>query len=168
VTRLIEKDLGFNFPNDVTAFQFDDDAIHGNSTMKRVDFILEHDDCYLFIEVKDPDIPAATEQNRAEFLTDLQSGKLLNSLSGKYRDSLLFRHLAGKNDKPIDYIVLLSMSSLDPAFLLNKIDALHREIPLNHNSWSVTSARSCVILNLEQYKNQFGENSVRRISEGDI
>jgi len=161
----IEKDLEFNFAGSIQALQFDDTTFHGHSSMKRVDFITEHDDFYRFIEVKDPDIPAATEQNKADFLQNLQSGKLINSFAGKYRDSLLFRNLEGKTDKPVDYIVLLSMSTLDPAMLINKIDTLHREIPINHNSWPNSSARSCVILNLEQYKTRFGEASVRRISE---
>ena len=163
----IEKDLEFDFSDAINALQFDDTTFHGHSSMKRVDFISEHDDFYRFIEVKDPDLPAATEENKANFLVDLNSGKLLNSFAGKYRDSLLFRHLEGKSDKPVDYIVLLSMSSLDPAMLLNKIDLLHRDIPLNHNAWTGNSARSCVILNLEQYKIRFGETSVRRLSEGD-
>ncbi|GAB56448.1 hypothetical protein GPUN_2333 [Glaciecola punicea ACAM 611] len=163
---LIEKDLEFDFSNAITATLFDDTAVHGNSSMKRVDFIAEHNDCYVFIEVKDPDIPDATAEDKFNFLQNLSSGKLVNSFAGKYRDSLLFRQLEGKNNKPVDYIVLLSMSSLDPAMLLNKIDILHREIPIIHNSWSNSSARSCVILNLEQYKTRFGETSVRRISEG--
>jgi hypothetical protein len=162
----IEKDLAFDFSDAINALQFDDTTFHGHSSMKRVDFISEYDDFYRFIEVKDPDLPAVTEENKANFLVDLNSGKLLNSFAGKYRDSLLFRHLEGKSDKPVDYIVLLSMSSLDPAMLLNKIDLLHREIPLNHNAWTGNSARSCVILNLEQYKIRFGETSVRRLSEG--
>lgn len=162
----VEKDLEFDFGDAQNAMQFDDTQFHGHSSMKRVDFISEHETFYRFIEVKDPDIPAATEQNKADFLQELQSGKLINSFAGKYRDSLLFRHLQGKNDKPVDYIVLLSMSSLEPAMLLNKTDMLHREIPLNHNAWTGASARNCVILNLEQYKERFGDASVRRISEG--
>ncbi len=91
---------------------------------------------------------------------------MVASLAGKYRDSHLFRVLANKGDKPFDYVVLLSMSVLDDALLLTKQDQLHRSIPFTHNDWDAPPARSCVILNLEQYKNQFGENSVRRISEG--
>lgn len=163
---IIEKDLEFNFSDALNAIQFDDIATHGHSSMKRVDFISEYDDYYRFIEVKDPDLPNATEENKAQFLQDLMSGKLLNSFAGKYRDSFLFRQLEGKNDKPVDYIVLLSMDSLDDALLMNKTDQLHREIPLTHSAWTGTSARSCVILNLQKYKELFGENSVRRISEG--
>ena len=165
MTRLTENDLEFNFSDAVTAFQFDDDATHGNSSMKRVDFIAEYEDYYRFIEVKDPDIDTTADHSR--FLDKFRSGSLVASLAGKYRDSHLFRVLANKADKPFDYIVLLSMSVLDDALLLTKQDQLHRSIPFTHNDWDAPPARSCVILNLEQYKIQFGENSVRRISEGN-
>ena len=166
MTRLVELDLEFDFSDAITAFQFDDDVTHGHSTMKRVDFIAEYEDCYRFIEVKDPDIPTATGQER--FLEKLRTGVVISSLAGKYRDSMLFRYLADKDDKEIDYIVLLSMAALDPALLLNKQDELHRAILLSHTEWDNLSARSCVILNMAQYKNQFGENSVRRISDGNV
>lgn len=164
MTKLIENDLEFDFSDAVTAFQFDDDT-HGNSSMKRVDFIAEYDDFYRFIEVKDPDIDLIADHS--SFLTKFQSGKLVASLAGKYRDSLLFRVLANKCSKDMHYVVLLSMASIDVAMLLNKQDKLYREIPLNHDEWALPSAKSCVILNLAQYKRQFGEKSVRRISEGD-
>tara|TARA_R110001583_G_scaffold104199_1_gene251575 strand:- start:8410 stop:8910 length:501 start_codon:yes stop_codon:yes gene_type:complete len=164
MTKLIELDLEFDFSDAVEAVQFDDNQTHGSSSMKRVDFVVEYENFYRFIEVKDPDDPAAS--NPQGILEKLRSGILINSLAGKYRDSLLFRVLANKGNKEMHYVVLLSMSSLEPALLLTKQDALHRELPLNHNDWAIPSAKSCVILNLEQYKRQFGENSVRRISDG--
>jgi len=163
VTKLVENDLEFDFSDAISAIQFDDDSTHGDNSMKRVDFIAEYEDGYRFIEVKDPDIPSA--DNSEGFLKKFQSGKLVSSLAGKYRDSILFRVLANKADKQFDYIVLLSMATLEPALLLTKQDQLHRSIPHNHAQWQLPSARSCVILNLEQYKNQFGVHSVRRISE---
>lgn len=132
--------------------------------MKRVDFIVEYEDFYRFFEIKDPDAPTAS--NPRAIVNKLRSGALINSLAGKYRDSLLFRVLANKCNKDIHYVVLLSISSLDPASLLIKQDALKNEIPINHNGWVLSAAKSCVILNLEQYKKQFGESSVRRISDG--
>lgn len=165
MTKLVENDLEFDFSDAISAIQFDDDSTHGNSSMKRVDFIAEYEECYRFIEVKDPDVPNA--ENCDGFLEKFQSGVLVSGLAGKYRDSILFRVLSNKADKFFDYIVLLSMSSLEPALLLNKQDELHRSIPHNHSQWHLPSARSCVILNLEQYKNKFGETSVRRLSESE-
>lgn len=164
MTKLAELDLEFDFSDAIEAIQFDDDLIHGNSSMKRVDFIAEYESFYRFIEVKDPDSPVAA--NPQAFLKKLKSDELIRSLAGKYRDSLLFRILANKCGKDMHYVVLLSMAALDPALLLSKQDALKREMPLNHGEWVLSAAKSCVILNLDQYKRHFGKSSVRRISDG--
>lgn len=163
MTKLTEIDLEFDFSDAIDAIQFDDSAYHAGSTIKRVDFIVEYDDCYRFIEVKDPDVPGAADQ--AGFLAKLRSGQLVQSLSGKYRDSLFFRNIQKKTDKKIEYLILLSMASLDEALLLTKQDELHRSIPLSHSDWSEDCAAVCVILNMDQWKRRFGENSIRRMSE---
>lgn len=164
MTRLAEGDLEFDFGTAIEALRFDDDALHGQSTMKRVDFIAEYDDRFLFIEVKDPDNPAAS--NPEAFKTKFLTGNLVPELAGKYRDSLWFRALCGKVSKPVHYVVLLSMSSLEPALLLSKQDELHRSLPITHKDWSIPFATACVVMNLDQYKRQYGANSVRRISDG--
>ncbi len=164
--KLTEIDLEFDFTDAIEAFQFDDDSYHSGSTMKRVDFIAEYEDCYRFIEVKDPDIPGATDTSG--FIEKLKSGKLIQGLSGKYRDTLFFRTIQKKVDKKIEYIVLLSMSALDAPLLLAKQDELHRSIPFQHGDWEGNAAAACVILNLQQWKKRFGENSIRRLSEGTV
>lgn len=166
VLALVEDDLEFYFNNAISAIRFDDDGTHGNNTMKRVDFIAEYADRYIFIEVKDPDNPVAT--NPEAFRGKLIGGNLIPDLAGKYRDSLCFHTLCGKTEKPIYYVVLLSMTALEPALLLNKQDELHRCLPMSHISWSKKAAEGCLILNLTQYKEYFGATSVRRISEGSI
>lgn len=166
MTKLTEFDLEFDFSDAIQAIQFDNEAYHAGSTIQRVDFIAEYDDCYRFIEVKDPDIPGA--ENIEGFAEKLKSGKLINSLSGKYRDSLFFRGLQNKVDKKIEYIVLLSMSNLDEPLLLSKQDELKRSIPFRHKDWPNDSAAVCVILNMQQWKKHFGEHSVRRLSDGGV
>lgn len=165
MTTLIERDLEFNFPTALNAFQFDDVAFHGFSTMKRVDFIVEYEDYYHFLEIKDPDHPNAS--NSEAFIRKFSGVELIHELAGKYRDTLLFRILSEKPEKPITYIVVLSMASLEPALLINKQDNLHQCIPITHNEWTQNCAASCIILNLEKYKETFGAHSVRRISDGE-
>lgn len=164
MTILVEDDLEFDFTAAIEAVRFDRDDLHGHNSMKRVDFIAEYEERFVFLEVKDPDNPVAA--NPGAFRQKLMSGNLIPSLAGKYRDSLWFRTLCGKSGKPVHYVVLLSMATLDPALLLTKQDELHRSLPLKHKDWSIPFAQACVILNLEQYKKQFGAHSVRRISAG--
>lgn len=164
MTKLAEDDLEFDFGAAIEALRFDDNALHGQSTMKRVDFVAEYEDCLVFLEVKDPDKPSAA--NPGALKQKLLSGNLIPDLAGKYRDSLWFRALSCKVNKPVHYVVLLSMSSLEPALLLNKQDELHRSLPIMHRDWSMPLATACVVMNLEQYKKQYGAYSVRRISAG--
>lgn len=167
MTKLIELDLEFDFETANNAFQFDSDELHGASTAKRVDFVAEYDDCYRFIEVKDPDQPGAA--NPAAFIRKFSSENLVNSLAGKFRETLFFRSLCADHDsdKKIEYIVLLSCEAIEPAMMLAKQDNLHRKIPIQHTQWTSNCAVRCVLMNLRQYKRIYGENSVRRISEGD-
>jgi hypothetical protein len=166
MTKLVELDLEFDFATANNAFQFDCDELHGTSSAKRVDFVAEFDDCYRFIEVKDPDQPDAV--NPEAFITKFQSKNLVDSLAGKFRDTLFFRSLCVEHDrnKKIEYIVLLSCEALEPAMIMAKQDILHRKIPIQHAQWAENSAVRCVLINLSQYKRIYGETSVRRISEG--
>ncbi len=165
MTVLTEGDLEFNFSDALHAFCFDDDALHGNHAMKRVDVIAEYEDKWVFLEIKDPDNPDAT--NPDAFKQKLLSGNLIPDLAGKYRDSLWFRALSdGLGSKPVYYIVLLSMESLDPALLLTQQDRLHKALPLTHSEWCMPFAAACLIFNLSQYQSEFGADSVRRISAG--
>ncbi len=165
MTVLIENDLAFDFGSALEAIVFDDDALHNPSTIKRVDFIAEFNDRFVFLEIKDPDQPGAA--NPEAFKTKLLTGNLIPDLAGKYRDSSWFRTLSGKATKPIHYVVLLSMASLDPALLLTKQDQLKRSLPITHTDWSAPCAAGCIILNLEQYKKQYGQTSVWRLSTGE-
>jgi hypothetical protein len=159
-----EEDLIFDVTSAIKAERFDDNAIHGSkSTMKRVDFIIEKDDKIIFLEIKDPDLPGAVNPEKLKH--DLQSGNLIPELASKYRDSLLFTCLRGRSDKPIDYVVLISMASLDEALILNKTDVLKSAIPISNSQWLQHSASSCIILKLESYKQAFGDQSVWRASE---
>jgi hypothetical protein len=159
-----EEDLLFDFRPFLKWERFDDVSIHGTlSSMKRVDFIIEKVDHVIFLEVKDPDIPGA--KNIMQFRQDFQGGSLIPELAGKYRDTLLFTQLRGGYEKPINYVVLLSMASLDEALILNRTDALKSSIPISHRQWLQDSVNSCVILKLDAYKRVYGDQSVWRHSD---
>ena len=158
-----ELDLEFSFPEAADVINFDDSGYHSPSTVKRVDFIAEYKDRDIFIEIKDIDVPNV--QNPRAFLDKLKSGAIVQSLAGKFRDTLFFRTAQGKTERRVVYVVLLSAKILDPALLLGKQDQLKKSIPIRHSDWSRDCAISCAILNLEQWKQKFGVQSVIRISE---
>lgn len=166
MTTVTEADLELTFAGAKAVIHFDDDTYHAGNTIKRVDFIVEYDDRHVFVEIKDPDIPAAI--NPAAFVEKLKSGELIQSLAGKFRDTLFFRSAQGKSniDIPVSYLVLLSMSSLESALLVSKQDELKRSIPIRHQHWKFDCAANCIILNFDHWRRNFGDNSIRRISDG--
>ena len=161
--KLQERDLEFDFNGAVSAIKFDDGKTHATSSIQPVDFVIEFEDCFRFVEVKDPDEPGAA--NIDAFRDKLKSGKLIRSLAGKYRDSLFFRRFQADTQKDVEYVVLLSMGTLDDALLLAKQDELQRSIPFSHQTWQGNSATVCVILNMNQWKKRYGQKSVRRLSK---
>ncbi|MCY0967158.1 hypothetical protein [Parathalassolituus penaei] len=165
MTILREGDLEFDFSNAISAFCYDDDTFHGNHAMKRVDLIAEFEDRWVFLEIKDPDVPGAASPDK--FKQKLLSGNLIPDLASKYRDSLWFRALSRKLGKPVDYVVLLSMATLDPAMLLVQQERLHKALPMKHSEWTMPFAEKCLIVNLATYKKIFGADSVRRISDSE-
>ena len=159
---LREDDLIFSFDGAIDEIRFDDSA-HATDTIQPVDFLVEFDDYYRFIEVKDPDCPNPT--NVEAFRQKLQSGELIRKLAGKYRDTFFSFGFQQKPQKEIQYVVVLAMSELTPAQLLSRAGQLQKAIPIRHPNWKVESVAACNIFNLDQYLERFGEGSVTRVSE---
>lgn len=159
-----EGDLIFDVSSALSYERFDDNKLHGTkSTMKRVDFIIENQKEFIFLEVKDPDEPGAS--NPEKFVCEFKTGNFVPEVAGQCRDSLLFTKLRKENLKPITYIVLVCMESLDEGLVLNNTDKLIGSLPIKNKNWSKTSVESCVILNLAAYKKRYGKNSVWRASD---
>jgi len=160
-----EGELEFRFPKKASVLRFDGDA-HGLShCMKAVDFIVEFADYYLFVEVKDPQDSRATEERRAAYAAKLSQPAFPQTLSRKFRDSILYRWAEEKLDKPVRYVVLLVLDSLDAAAYLSLGEALEREIPCSGtpDSWSRPLAARSAVLSLEAWNDLKLYGSVRRV-----
>ena len=83
---LTEGALQITFNNAINGRKFDDQQQHRLShCMKAVDFVVEIPKRYLFIEIKDPVAPQASQARGKHFLQRLKSGQLDESLTYKYR-----------------------------------------------------------------------------------
>ena len=80
--RLTEGELEFVFEGAVSAWKFDGPD-HDLTCMKAVDFIVEFQDKYLFIEVKDPHNSCAPEDRRRQWIEDFTSSRLDQALKYK-------------------------------------------------------------------------------------
>ena len=160
-----EGDLRFDFTSAVQARRFDD-GTHGLShCMKAVDFILETKEAYYFLEIKDPDNPAADASRRAQYVQELRAGELRKSLVGKYRDTFIYHWAEKTPGKPIYYIVLLCLTALDAAALLAQEEGLRSSLPLSGSStWKRPIAKACLVLSLDAWNRHFKQWPVSRIS----
>jgi hypothetical protein len=117
-----EDDLFFDFAAASRVIKLDEKARGLTHLLKGgVDFVVEWANQLWLIEVKDPDcgdIPERyREQQKASFLQSLMGEELINKhLFPKLRDSLIFLGMdRGIADKPLKYITVIGLSSLDPA-----------------------------------------------------
>ncbi|MBM3240451.1 hypothetical protein FJZ31_29560 [Candidatus Poribacteria bacterium] len=153
----------FDFTDAIGAFIFDEKdrtktTYHGLShAMKAVDLIVELENNYLFVEVKDFHSPDDYQ------LKDDYFNRLRETLKYKYRDSFLYRWAEGKTDKAIRYLCLLTLENT----LISRMNKeLRKQLPPGKPipRWQSEIASACVVLNEERWNRNFPKWPVRRIS----
>lgn len=123
-----EDDLQFDFTQAIQVKKADGTSVCG---LKFVDFIVELDDKFLFIELKDPDNPRTPPEKRVKYLEQMRSSELARDLGQKVKDTLLFEWACDVTiNKPIHYIVVIEASFADPATLLALSDKVKGHFPL--------------------------------------
>lgn len=135
--------------------------------MKAVDFVVEVPDRIYFIELKDPDNPAATPERRAEFIAKLSSGNLDADLQRKFRDSFLYEWGFNRANKPIYYLVLLGLASISATDLLMRTEALKKQLPMTGpkgKGWPRPFVSGCAVMNIDAWNRQLVDMPVRRLS----
>jgi hypothetical protein len=167
---LSEGDLEMDVPDALGGGRFDG-AAHGlGRCMKAVDFVLELADRYLYIELKDPQHPRATDRARNAFIEELRSGRLDQELKYKYRDSFLYEWAAGRADKPVHYLVLIAVEALDDAQLASRTHALVQQLPLRgpqgpgRRPWVRPIVHFCGVFNIASWNRNFPKHPVRRVA----
>ncbi len=157
--------FSFDFTDAKDVFVFDEKdqlkpRYHGLSyAMKAVDIIVELENDYLFIEVKDFNAPDDYDFKSAIDYEQQKDRKekfnhLREILKHKYRDTWIYRWAEEKVDKPIRYLCLLTLEN-GLLSILNK--ELKQQIPLNQATlrWKTEIARSCAVMNLDRWNTNF-------------
>jgi len=99
---------GYKFDFSGAKFEYFDALENHIQGLSSVDFVVETETHLLFIEVKNPDNPKATEAKREDFLHTLQNNELMAEIGRKFKDSLLRKYAEGfKFVKPVKYIFIL-------------------------------------------------------------
>ena len=164
---LHEGDLRISVADGTTVRKFDGDN-HGLShCMKAVDFVVELSAQYLFIEIKDPQDGDAPQKATDAFAQRFLCGGIDRDLAYKYRDSFLYEWAAGRADKPISYLVLIALDTLDDALLLARQEALERVLPLAPQSvtWIRPIVSGCGVFNIASWNRTFPQYPITRRSD---
>jgi hypothetical protein len=166
--------FSFDFTDALDVFIFDEKDKNKNTfhglPMKAVDIIVELQDEYLFIEIKNYDATVDLNMKLSLDNNELDDEQkrlnwLKNYLKYKYRDSYLFRHAEDKVDKPIHYLCLINFENALNSFLQK---TLKRELPVGIASkrWKKEIASSCQVLNLDKWNKLFPKWPAARIVDG--
>lgn len=110
---LTEGDIQFTVPDQTNWTK--PDAV-GHNGLKAVDFIIETETCFLFLELKDADHPLATSNAQEVFYQKYRSKQLTFDLSQKLKDTILYHWACDfLFSKPVKYIVILEFARIDDA-----------------------------------------------------
>lgn len=169
MTTLTESDLQISINDNVLSAQrFDDYATHGLShCMSAVDFVVELDESYLFIEIKDPQAPQVPENETHRFHNRFISNQLDEEFKSKYRDSFLYQWASGRADKPIHYLVLVGLDFLTKVELARRTVALEQKLPLlgpEAIAWARPIVESCSVFNISSWNEALPNYPVTRLS----
>lgn len=167
MTILQEGNLQINLPECARGRQFDGPEHRLSHCMKAVDWIVELQDLIYFIEVKDLDSKDARAHSAKDrFLQELEKGKRDSDFIRKFRDSFLHEWASGKIERPIIYIVVIACSALDRAMLLNRKDALRRNLPADLPAgWKRPLAKDCWVFNIETWNDRFPKFPLARTND---
>ncbi len=165
---LIENRLRFTFPC-VTAEKADVPQLNG---LGGVDFVVETDNEFLFIEVKDlenPHVPKEELIRWRERLLIAHNNPLLIELGIKFKDTILRRWGMGLTfDKPIHYIVLLEYAVLDSRLKAKLTADLSGHIPTSltarHGFTKHIRIKRREILNIEDWREKYRDYTVEIIA----
>ena len=158
---LKEGELEFNFSDALDGYKFDEtdqtsEHYHGLShCMKAVDFIIELESDYLFVEVKDFHDPRQYEEAD-------NFKKLKNTLKTKLRDTLLYQLAKDQLDKSVRYLCLMTLDDALNSRLMKELKRIVPEGIPPTTSWKRTLADSCVVANIETWNRNFPKWAVRR------
>lgn len=161
--RIQSGGFTFEFFGVIDAFVFDETdssmpTYHGATALKAVDIVVECQERYYFIEVKDFHDPHLYDRAESE-------KRLREVLKYKFRDTYLYRHAENRITKPIIYICLLA--NMENALCTHLRKTLASELPIGKPTvrWQLELAQNCFVLNVDRWNGVFPEWPVQRATE---
>lgn len=161
---LKEGSISIEVPPSCVATRFDGPS-HGLShCMKAVDFIIRTPGSIIFLELKDPD--DGPQDRRDEWHRKLTAGVIDNDLKVKFRDTWLYLYGLNTIDLPINFLVLIGLSTLSTETLRVRTESLKRKIPFEgpHGRWANEIVAGCSVHNIESWNRSFADFKAERLN----
>ena len=165
MSTITEREISISIPGAVNARKFDEHEL--SYCMKAVDFIVELEDRFLFIEIKDPPRHSLAQKETEKFIQQFCSGNLDQELYYKYRDTFIYEWASGNIKKKIFYLLLIDIEELTEAELLNRGDELRRKLPVagpTTGVWKRKIVSDCMVFNLETWNKHLSQYQAKRLS----
>lgn len=162
----------FNFEKSMNAYIADKPTYSG---LLRVDFIVELEDKYLFIEVKDIEHEKTKSEYKENLLNELKIEKrnpFLMRMSSKFKDTILYNW--AKNQyfkKPVFYIIILQFEALNAESRGRLSEKLLSFLPTclkNEDFLNNVKIKKCKIINIDEWNNDYKDFPINIVSEGII
>lgn len=169
-----EGDISIDFSLALNVWDFDHSGQNPLSyCMKAADYLVEWDKSLWLIEIKDPESMAIEhdrrEVERHNFVEKLKSGRLLKeNLGPKAKDSFLYLYLTDLLKKPVKYLALLCISSLDTPLLLTLTERIEKSIgadKISNKNWVNQYFAAVRVFNLLTWNQSFPKCPAIRIGK---
>ncbi len=166
---LSEGEIQIEFQGVLNAEKFDDSR-HGMShCLKAVDFLCDWPKDLWLVELKDPEESAIPLKHQANSVAQFTKGRSTEQyfrsvLAQKLKDTILYLHLDCRlPDKPMKYVVLAGLSSMDSAMMLNALDRLRKACgdPKQGIPWR--RGYAVAFLNMEEWNKRFPHCRATRV-----
>lgn len=164
---ILEQDgFRFDFGTD-RAFIFDEKDPNSShfhqAPMKAVDLIVELEDRYYFVELKDYSNPQTWNEiltNRRQTPEEMVNW-LKEILKSKFRDTFLYRWAEIVPEKDVFFICLIDTGAFSLGPLTN---SLRRELPVGlHDDWKRAIVKNCFVMNPERWNQTFPKWKVEKM-----
>ena len=159
-----ESGYRFRFPSALWAVKAD---VVNYARLSLVDFVVETDSVFYFIEVKNPDNPKASPKNRRDFLSKLQAETFPAEITKKFTDTLLAQLAMGRSfPKPVQYLFILEFGAFSSYERQILFDRVNNRLPAGLKDSvfvNVSSVKSFRLLTIAEFQRQFRDFCVESI-----
>lgn len=165
---LEEGRFRFDFSDAIHKYKADDPSLNG---LGGVDFVVELQDKFIFVELKDIESSKVPLGNKKEWIEQLRinQGKLfLLDMGVKFKDTLIRRWAKEESfNKPIWYIIIIQLKELDAAQRIKLGENLTGKLPTcikpKHGFNKEIKIKQRMVISIEGWKEMFPQFQVDEI-----